>query len=86
MNSKIVFYSLKLLCGLKKLKGVKMKRFSKFLVAGAVIAGSAVSSFAASPSITMPTPDYTNFYAGVGVVIAVSLVVMLARRLKGFFR
>ena len=63
-----------------------MKRFSKLLVAGSVIVGSAVSAFAANPSITMPKPDYTNFYAGVGVVIAVSLVVMLSKRLKGFFR
>ena len=62
-----------------------MKRFSKFLVAGAVIAGSAVSAFA-DGNVTMPTPDYTDFYAGVGVVIGVSLVVMLAKHLKGFFR
>ncbi|BCD60034.1 MULTISPECIES: hypothetical protein [unclassified Nitratiruptor] len=43
----------------------------------------AISSFAA---ITPPTPDYTDFEAVVGVVLGVSLVVMLAKRAKGFFR
>ena len=63
-----------------------MKKFSKSLVAGFVLVGSAVSAFAASSgNITMPTPSYTDFYAGVGVVIGVSLVIMLAKKLKSFF-
>ena len=67
-----------------------MKKLSKKLVAFGAVLSSVIPAFAAttgsSPSITMPTPDYTNFFAGVGVVIAVSLTVMLAKRLKHFFR
>lgn len=61
------------------------KTFSKKLVGLGVLALSAVSAFA-DGNITMPEPDYTDFYAGVGVVLGIAVVVMLARRLKGFFR
>jgi len=70
-----------------------MKWLSKKLIAFGAVLGSTIPAFAAgtttaasSPTITMPTPDYTNFFAGVGVVLAVSLVVMLAKRIKHFFR
>ena len=59
--------------------------FSRFLVGASVIAGSAVGAFA-DGNITMPTPDYTDFYAGVGVVIGVTVVIMLAKHLKQFFK
>jgi hypothetical protein len=59
-----------------------VKKLTKLLPLGLVILGT--SAFA--DNITMPEPDYTDFYAGVGVVLAISVVVMLAKRLKGFFR
>ncbi len=49
---------------------------------GAVIAGSTP----ANAAITFPTPDYTDFEAGVALVIGVVLTVMLAKKVKGFFR
>ena len=57
----------------------------------ALALGSSVGAFAAvTPTAvatySVPTPDYTNFYAGVGVMLGVALTVMLARRLKGFIR
>ena len=56
----------------------------KKLLAGLSVLGlGAISSFA---GITAPTPDYTDFEAIVGVVLGVSLVVMLAKRAKSFFR
>jgi len=68
-----------------------MKGLSKKLVAVGSVLVSVIPAFAAdtttsSPTIQMPTPDYTNFFAGVGVVLAVSLTVMLAKRIKHFFR
>jgi len=36
--------------------------------------------------ITVPDPDYTDFNNVVGVALGVALVVMLAKRAKGFFR
>jgi len=66
-----------------------MKKLSKKLVAAGSVLVSVIPAFAASsssPTIQMPTPDYTNFFAGVGVVLAVSLTVMLAKRIKHFFR
>ena len=67
----------------KSIKGGKMKKLAKFLPLGLL----ALGTFAfADGNITMPTPDYTDFYAGVGVVLGISVVVMLAKRLKGFFR
>ena len=63
-----------------------MKGLSKRLVAFGAVLGSVIPAFADGSTITMPTPDYTNFYAGVGVVLGVSVVVMLAKRLKSFFR
>lgn len=64
-----------------------MKRsISRFLTGAFIVGSSAVSAFAANPTVTMPKPDYTNFYAGVGVVLAISVVVMLSKRLKHFFR
>ena len=60
-----------------------MKKLARLLPLGLFVLGT--SAFA-DGNITMPTPDYTDFYAGVGVVLGVSLVVMLAKRIKYFFR
>jgi len=60
-----------------------MKKLARFLPVGLVVLGT---SLFADGNIEMPTPDYTDFYAGVGVVLGISVVVMLARKLKGFFR
>lgn len=68
------------------MKGLFQKVKGKVLVgAGLLMAGS--SAFAATTThITQPTPDYTDFYATVGTVLAIVTVVMLAKRAKGFFR
>jgi len=58
-----------------------MKKRLLLALMGLLALGSSV--FAA---IDMPTPDYTDFNAGVGVVLGVVLSIMLAKRLKGFFR
>nr|WP_316722102.1 hypothetical protein [Sulfurospirillum sp. 'SP'] len=42
-----------------------------------------VGAFAAG-NVTVPTPDYTDFYSIVGVGLGVTLVVMLARKGKSF--
>ena len=52
----------------------------------ALALGSSVGAFASTATYAIPTPDYTNFYAGVGVMLGVALTVMLARKLKGFIR
>ena len=62
-----------------------MKKLSRKLLTAGLVLASALPAFA-DGNITMPTPDYTDFYAGVGVVLGISVVVMLAKRLKGFFR
>ncbi len=66
------------------MKGFLHRAKGKFLLgAGLLMAGS--SAFA-DANITQPTPDYTDFYATVGTVLAIVTVVMLAKRAKGFFR
>lgn len=40
----------------------------------------------ASGNFTVPTPSYTDFYAIVGVSLAVAMVVMLARKGKAFLK
>ena len=66
------------------MRGLLQRIRSKALVgAGLLMAGS--SAFA-DGNITQPTPDYTDFYATVGTVLAIVTVVMLAKRSKGFFR
>ena len=68
----------------KFFKGEKMKKTGLLpKLAGLAVLGSLAF---ADGNITMPTPDYTDFYAGVGVVLGITVVVMLAKRLKGFFR
>ncbi|MDD3324299.1 MAG: hypothetical protein PHN38_04155 [Sulfurospirillaceae bacterium] len=37
-----------------------------------------------SAAVTVPTPDYTDFEAIVGVALAVTMIVMLARKGKSF--
>ena len=44
-----------------------------------------VGAFASS-SVTVPTPDYTDFYKIVGVALGVALIVMLARKGKSFLK
>ena len=57
----------------------------KLLAIPSVLVLSAISAFADS-NIEVPEPDYTDFYALAGVVIAISTVVMLVKRAKGLFR
>jgi len=48
---------------------------------------SALSSCAfAGGHITVPSPDYTDFYSIVGMVIGVATVIMIARKAKTFIR
>ena len=63
-----------------------MKNFKARLLTAGVAITSGIGAFASSASYSIPTPDYTNFYAGVGVMLGVALTVMLARKLKGFIR
>ena len=53
------------------------------LAIGGSILVAGQSAFAAA-TYAVPTPDYTNFFTGVGVVLGISVTVMLARKLKGF--
>ena len=58
----------------------------KLLLLGASILSS-VGAFASSaPAVTVPTPDYTTFYEVVGVGLAVTLIVGLARKSKSFLK
>ena len=50
------------------------------------LAGLFALSSSAFAAITMPTPDYTDFENGVATVLGIVVIVMLAKRLKGFFR
>ena len=65
-------------------KGVTVAK--RLFVVGASATFGAVSSAMADASVTVPTPDYTTFYAVVGVGLAVTLIVGLARKSKGFLR
>jgi hypothetical protein len=56
---------------------------AKALGVSIVVAGQ--SAFA-SASYSVPAPDYTDFFAGVGVMLGVAMTIMLARKLKGFIR
>ena len=47
---------------------------------------AAVSSFADTVYGADITPDYTDFKAAVGLVLGITVVIMLAKRVKGFFR
>lgn len=62
-------------------KGFTMK---KFLATVSVFGMTAVSAFAGGAGITVPTPDYADFKAIVGVSLGVALIVMLARKGKSF--
>ena len=61
-----------------------MQKVSQKIVAlgaGAVALGT---NAMAAGNIVLPTVDYTDFYAGVGLSLGVALTVMLARKVKGF--
>lgn len=61
-----------------------MKKVSQFTL-GAFVALTALGTNAmAAGNIVLPTVDYTDFYAGVGLSLGVALTVMLARKVKGF--
>ena len=62
-----------------------MKSFGKKLTGLSVLILGALPALA-DTHITQPEPDYDDFYATVGTVLAISVVIMLARRAKGFFR
>ena len=57
----------------------------KLLLIGSGLLTS-VGAFASSASVTVPTPDYSTFYEVVGVGLAVTLIVGLARKSKSFLR
>lgn len=61
------------------------KHAAKAKAAGVAIVVAGQSAFA-SASYSVPTPEYTDFFAGVGVILGVSMTVMLARKLKSFIR
>lgn len=42
------------------------------------------SNAMAAGNIVLPTVDYTDFYAGVGLALGITLTVMLARKVKSF--
>ena len=54
-------------------------------VAGLAVLGS-IAFADGDPTVTMPTPDYTNFYAAVSLALGITVVVMLARKAKSFLR
>jgi len=68
----------------------RLLHFKEFLMnkklLGLVSVLASVGAFASSTTYSVPAPDYTNFFAGVGVMLGVSLTVMLARKLKSFIR
>ena len=43
-------------------------------------------SSSAFAEITIKEPDMTDFYSGVGTALGIAAIVMVAKRLKGFFR
>ena len=57
----------------------------KILTLGSTILVAGQSAFAAA-SYSVPAPDYTDFFAGVGVMLGVAMTIMLARKLKGFIK
>jgi hypothetical protein len=67
----------------KKSKEEEMK---KAIFVPLTLGLATVSSFADQVYGVDITPDYSNFNAAVGLVLAVSIVIMLARRAKSFFR
>ena len=60
------------------------KKSAGKVVATATVLGGTVAN--ASASYSVPAPDYTDFFAGVGVMLGVAMTIMLARKLKGFIR
>lgn len=56
----------------------------KIVVAGTTLFCT-VGAFA-SAHMTVPAPDYTDFYAIGGVALAVTLIVSLARKGKSFLK
>lgn len=69
----------------EKLAGLG-KAVSKKVVAGGAAVTVAAGNAMASGSVTVPTPDYTDFYKIVGVGLGVALIVMLARKGKSFLK
>jgi len=67
-------------------KGEKMKKLGRLPVVVGALGLSAISAFADTVYGADITPDYTDFKAAVGLVLGIVVVVMLAKRAKGFFR
>lgn len=59
--------------------------FKKIIATGSALLVAGTSAFATA-SVTVPTPDYTDFYAIVGVALGVAMIVMLARKGKSFLK
>ena len=62
----------------------KAQKKGFFAKAGGVVLGTSILVSNALADIPVPTPDYTNFEAVAGVGLAVSLIVGLAYKAKGF--
>lgn len=58
--------------------------FKKIIALGASMFCT-VGAFAVG-NVTVPTPDYTDFYLIVGVALGVTLIVGLARKGKSFLK
>ena len=58
--------------------------FKKIIALGASMFAT-VGAFATG-AVTVPTPDYTDFYLIVGVALGVTLIVGLARKGKSFLK
>lgn len=53
-------------------------------IAGVLVAVAVpCSAYAVDPTLTIPTPDYTNFMAAAAVGIGIAVVVTLIRKAKG---
>lgn len=62
-----------------------MKRFIKSVIGAGASLAVAAPAFAAG-NLTMPTVDYTDFYAGGALILGVAVTVMLVKRVKGLIR
>ncbi len=63
---------------------MSLKSKAKAVGTAVIVAGGTVLN--AAPSITVPTPDYTTFYAVAGVGLGITVIVGLAYKAKGFLR
>ena len=65
---------------------MSFKKYSAKAKAAGLAIVAIGSNAMAGATVTVPTPDYTTFYSVVGVGLAVTLIVGLARKSKSFLR